>query len=261
MLQDNIVQEVVYNTPLVLLSFTAKDDIDKANNFLPYSTGFEIECDKGELYNEINFTSIPNILAVKNDSHEQRYRIPNGIIGLICLYNISIQLKINSTINNGSGIHYHIDCSNNFDEIRNEIFKNEKSILNELKSWEYKGKYNSWKISDSKTAVRVHSYHKTIEFRIGEMTFDYEILVKRIIHANDIVRRIKRSIGVPEPTYTFPDKSKILNYIRSIDLSNGGVKLRDLKARLEELKKSSDDIKPIQLEQATQLIKNRKIIV
>lgn len=259
MLQDNIVREVVYNTPLVLLSFTTKDDIEKANNYLPYSTGFEIECDKGELYNENNFKSIPNILAVSNDSSEQRYRIPNGITGLICLYNISIQLKLNSKLTD-SGIHYHIDCNDSdMILIKEKLEENKNSILNELGSWEYKGSYNKRNIGCKGNWIAIRS--QTLEFRIGEMTFDYEILVKRIIHANDIVRRIKRSIGIPEPTYSSPDKSKILNYIRSIDLSDGGVKLRDLRARLEKLKQSSDDIKPIELEQATQLIKNRKIIV
>lgn len=259
MLQDNIVREVVYNTPLVLLSFNTKDDIQKANNFLPYSTGFEIECDKGELYNEINFTSIPNILTVNNDSGEQRYRIPNGIIGLICLYNISVQLKLNSKLTD-SGIHYHVDCSDsNMSLIKEELEKNKTSLLNELSTWEYKGSYNKRDIGYKGNWIAIRS--QTLEFRIGEMTFDYQVLVKRIIHANDIVRRIKRSIGVPEPSYDSPDKSKILNYVRSIDLSDGGIKLRTLRNQLDELIKSNDEIKPIELEQATQIIKNRKIKV
>ena len=33
-----------------------------------------------------------------------------------------------------------------------------------------------------------------MEFRLGEMTFDYELLFKRITHANAIVKRLKEEL-------------------------------------------------------------------
>ena len=83
-----------------------------------YSTGFEIECSCKEDVNFKAFRNIPNIIeADVNTCNEQRFRIPNGIEGLQCLFNISIVLKKEALLNPGSGIHYHIDCTDYYDEI------------------------------------------------------------------------------------------------------------------------------------------------
>lgn len=196
----------------MLLSLVNKDEIDFINTFLPYSTGFEIECDQRETFDESSFRKIPNILDVRCDSGEQRFRIPNGLNGILCLYNISNQLVINSKINNGSGIHYHINCSDIWDLIYRHgvtqlnqfacqdspsVFitdEDKENLLKELDAWKYKGTYNSRRVDTSHSWIRINSEFKTMEIRIGEMTFNYQQLIKRIVHANSIIRTLKRKL-------------------------------------------------------------------
>ncbi len=198
---NDLIRECVYSTPLVLLSLIENDKslIEKVNEYLPYSTGFEIECARNdEVFDVDNFKNIPNILDVGIDSWEQRFRIPSGINGLICLYNISNQLKYNSTLNEGSGIHYHIDMTECYKDIASGfISSNSKWIIKELESWEYKGSYNTKKCGYGISWLRYNGRTQTAEFRIGEMTFDYELLIKRIIHCNAIVKRLKRKLSAP----------------------------------------------------------------
>ena len=85
-----------------------------ANSYLPYSTGVEIECTSKDNISlsaaRLGFNNIPNIIEVDIDYREQRFRIPKGISGAICLYEICEKLKLMCMLNMGSGIHYHIDC-------------------------------------------------------------------------------------------------------------------------------------------------------
>jgi len=201
-----MVKDCVRHNPLPLLAIKDEKLLKIAKSSLKYDTGIEIECSQGEEYLSKYFRNIPNILQVSNDSEEQRYRIPNGINGLVCLYTLCETLKKYSLLNPASGIHYHIDCtdmSENNWEFLTAILYRQKSlnklnwILNSLSSWNYKGTYNVWKVSTNKTVVRIHEEYKTIEFRIGEMSFDYEVLVKRIIHCQNIVHKLKQNLMSP----------------------------------------------------------------
>lgn len=176
-----------------------------ADGYLPYSTGLEIECHfKDEDNTSIRqmtsyYKSIPNIMAIGIDYEEQRFRIPSGVDGAICLYEICEKLKVHSMLNPASGIHYHIDCTDISKEdylaIAAEHWSNGDSfILKALESWGYKGSYNAWKVSIGKQAVRFHIAYQTVEFRIGEMTFDYELMMKRILHCQNIVKKLKESV-------------------------------------------------------------------
>jgi len=187
--------DTIISTVPIALDSNRPEVIKAGEYYLPYSTGFEIECAQQPIFNKENFTNIPNILEVNVDLSEQRFRIPNGIEGLKCLYNISQQLKLNSALNDGSGIHYHIDCTDIFDDITDDNITEYKEILlMRLDQWRYKGAYNNRNMARSRCWVRVHSYCKTIEIRIGEMTFDYDLLFKRIIDANDIIRDFRAYI-------------------------------------------------------------------
>lgn len=192
--EEESINDIISKVPIAL-NCNRPEVIRAGEYFLPYSTGFEIECDKLPEYNKEAFTSIPNILEVRGGDYkndEQRFRIPNGIKGLNCLYNISQQLKLNSALNLGSGIHYHIDCTDIFDKITDEDIKEYKDIiLARLDQWDYRGTYNDRNVARHRCWVRVHSSYKTFEFRIGEMTFEYDLLFKRIVDANDIVRDFK----------------------------------------------------------------------
>lgn len=180
------------------------ETIEVADYLLPYSVGIEIECGfdvnvTSTIESKIRkiFHSISNIIEVDVNNTEQRFRIPNGINGLICLFEISYNLKKYHMLNPSSGIHYHIDCSDVYKYFNNEVIKqNSHWILNELDSWNYKGSYNKrlCTFSMSHNWVRFQKSFKTMEYRIGEMTFDYHLLLTRIHHASSITSRLKEYI-------------------------------------------------------------------
>jgi hypothetical protein len=106
---ENInIEKVLRTNPFLALDISNIEEI--ALKYLPYSIGIEIECDRNDNYNIENFKNIPDIVEVLSTNGEERFRIPNGIKGLCCLYNISEQLKNNCSYSS-SGIHYHVDFS------------------------------------------------------------------------------------------------------------------------------------------------------
>lgn len=197
---DKTIDAYVRKNPLVFLGM-ANDEVVllKASEAVKLSVGFEIECsskkdiDIAQVTKE--FKNIPYILdADANEYSEQRFRIPTGINGLLCLYFITTKLKKYYELNLGSGIHYHIDLqsSENREKVDDLLFYttyDSRWILEELDKWNYQGTYNKRNISCSKGNWFVVR-SRTIEIRIGEMTFDYELLVERIIHCNKIVEKV-----------------------------------------------------------------------
>lgn len=201
MFDKQMIEGIVSSDPLSLLTIRDEKVLDYINNLIPYSTAFEIECMYGTKYDVEDFKRIPDIMSVQNDSCEQRYRIPNGLKGIMCVYNISTQLKKNSSLNLMSGIHYHVDCTDCWPKIYNLIDESEEIkdwILKELDKWLEKDdvasnrNYGSW--------FRPNDLH-TIEFRLGEMTFEYPRILRRIIHVNQIVRKYKDELNVKDPTF------------------------------------------------------------
>lgn len=148
-------------------------------------------------------------MDVNNSYYEQRYRIPSGIKGIKCLYDIAFKLQINS-IKTKSGIHYHVDCTDlsqikenkYYEEDRNKslyhmdyLGKYSELILSELDIWRYSGTYNKRAFTNGGFSwIRLNTQFKTVEFRIGEMTFDYKVLLKRIVHINAIMRHVKNEL-------------------------------------------------------------------
>lgn len=218
--REEFIKECVYHAPLLLLKLP-KDYLDEVNQYLPYSTGFEIECDgTNETIIKESFKNIPDIVEIRLDIYEQRFRIPNGVRGLICLYNISQSLKQHFKLNEGSGIHYHVDFSSTgipMSKYYDRVSRHSGYILKELDKWGYTGVYNAKKVSSERAWVRTHTGKNTIEFRIGEMTFDYEILVKRIIHVNEIVKTIRVEENLKyEDEFEPINKEKILKYLKTL---------------------------------------------
>lgn len=252
MIDKNKLQELVETAPVVLLALKDKKIIDEINNMLPYSTGFEIECGVNHTeFNKDNFDVIPDIMEVDTriSSGEQRFRIPNGFKGIICLYNLCEQLKNNLLLNYGSGIHYHVDCTGCFNQdLVGITMLNQSWILEELSSWDYKGTYNSKGINCSNvtgcdfnlnTGNWLRFNHlRTMEFRIGEMSFDYKVLIRRILHCNSIVKRVKdKLIEVEQPVFEEIDRNKIIKYLKVVGVNVNGlaVKIAKLEAELEKL--------------------------
>ncbi len=262
MRKSELVKECVFHTPLVLLTTKDEEIIEEANKFLPFSTGFEIECNQLPNFDSSSFKIIPNILDVGIDSSEQRFRIPNGVNGLICLYNICEQLKLNSELNPKSGIHYHIDMTAWYDIVTQSfINSNAEWILKELDSWKYDGTFNSrtCQFNTNHNWVRFQESFKTAEIRIGEMTFDYELLVKRIVHANSIIKRLKAKLTDDEEVYKPIVVTEILEYI-ALPKGEEKVKIANLNAELRNIEEENK-VKPKEVKDINNLIKNRNITI
>lgn len=251
-------KDAMFKHPLVLLSVKSSDSIAYINSFLPFSVGFEIECDKGDYFDIDHFRSIPNIMDINCDSSEQRFRIPPGIKGFICLWHISEALKINSLLNNGSGIHYHIDCTPYYRYFNDKnVRSNEKWMLKELDAWKYKGSYNSRMVSFNTCHqwIRFQPQFKTMEFRIGEMTFDYDVLIKRMVSASAIVRQFITNIGygVKElPVERIKDPMNLARWAYNKSHTNN---ISNLQSKLKQLSE-----KPIEVEDNIEEIVRNRII-
>lgn len=256
---DKVIEEIVYRSPLTLL----KEDLahvilEKSNNYLPYSVGIEIEANQKDNFVHKIFEGIPDIIEVYCSGSEQRFRIPNGIKGLICLYNICMILPRYCELNTQSGIHYHIDMTESY-HLFNDRFiqKNKKWILEELDTWEYKGTYNTRDIqfSDHHRWLRFQSCFKTAEFRIGEMSFDYKVLIKRIIHASSIIRRLKTDLGIDTTNVPINNVNNklILDWLKA-----NITKTKVVKPKYEKPVKVIEG-SPMTLEEIRNAIKNRNI--
>lgn len=195
--EENINIDTILKTIPLALDVEDKIVQKLALFYFPYSVGFEIETMTSDIR---IFDEIPYLMENKSSVSELRFRIPNGIKGIQCLFNISIYLKKYTELNPDSGIHYHVDCTDVYDLFTFDfINKQSKYILTELDKWEYKGTYNPrlCVFSGNRNWVRFKNSTKTIEIRIGEMTFDYELLFERIRHCNEIVKTLKDALLIP----------------------------------------------------------------
>lgn len=197
----SVLREMIFKSPLALTSLNDERLIRIANSYLPYDTGIEIECAWLKTDFEYHFQQpecvIKDLISHQHDGSEKRFRIPPGIKGMICLYRITEWLKEHCGLNERSGIHYHIDMGNTF--YHYQYIKNEDHewMLKSLDKWGYKGHYNSRRVSDTKKGwIAIRTGKNSLEFRIGEMTFDYELLIKRILNCQNIVRKIKKKYPV-----------------------------------------------------------------
>lgn len=185
-----VMEDCIYTNPLPLLQIQNSKIINIIDNYLPYSIGMEFECWKTENYNESNFTSIPDIMVVQVDSYEQRYRIPRGLKGMICLWNICIQLKLNSKLDLGSSNHYHFDFTDVSEEFRSNLVQDKNNceyIINELVKWE-----TAKDLSKKYKWIRFFNSLGTLELRIGEPSFDYNVIIKRLIQGSNISKILKK---------------------------------------------------------------------
>lgn len=256
----DLLEECVYHAPLTLLTVPNIDEYI-LKNFLPYSIGIEIECEQNSNFDVKAFNSIPDIMHVQVDSYEQRYRIPRGLPGLICLYNICNQLKVHSELNEGSGIHYHVDMTDCFSRLNNDNVKaNSPWILNELDTWGYTGTYNNREcLIDCRCWVNFQSRFKTAEIRIAEMTFDYQLMVRRIVSASKIIGKLKEKIHFKE-TFEVPeyDRELLIEYYDNVNLEDA--KTAGLVKLLKKLEGDLDlEFNTASMDEANKVIKNRVI--
>ncbi len=240
----------IHYNPLLLLN-VKNLDLSIYDKYLPYSIGIEIETEylKEAVLDEFN---VIYLLRNSSSNGELRFRIPNGLRGLICLYLLTIAIKRNCYFNESSGIHYHVDMTDSFHLINSHsIYTNKNWILEELDTWQYKGTYNKrTTLLDARCWVRYKSSYRTAEFRIGEMTFDYELLFKRISHCCSIVSKLKTNLRFKEELKFEPvNKEDVVT-----NLSNFDYNLTNLIDQLELIKQKE---KPIDFNVANQVINQR----
>ena len=171
----------------------------KPDDYWFYDVGIEIECSlldgffEDEVLEEIK--SLHIYKDIQLSPKEQRFRLPKGGLGFYALHKLSDFMKKYYAFNDLSGIHYHIDFTDCFDNLINNesIINISPYLLNELDSWNYKGSYNPKivKLDGGSCWVKFQTGFKTMEVRIGEMTFDYNLLLKRILHLQNIAYHLK----------------------------------------------------------------------
>lgn len=218
------------------------------DGYLPRSIGIEIECDQGPTFDKEFFTNIPYIMDVGIDSYEQRYRIPNGLRGLVCLYLISLTCKQHSLLNVSSGIHYHIDLTDCFFDFKHALENSKESqtfLLSQLDEWDYKGTYNTRCLGSGGVWARFQEGFKTLEIRIGEMTFDYEVLIKRIRSITRIVEILMDTHGIiRNPKYQPISSALIEDFLgKSVHIYDSSIKqtIKTLEEERTKLIKQSAD--------------------
>ena len=195
MVDYELIKEKLFISPLLLLKecLTDKEILDYCNSFLPYSVGIEIEAHVKSEY--LNYLEGINFYCLHkyNHSSEQTFRIPEGYKGLLCLELYSSYLKKYQT-NTDSGNHYHIDCTNNYSAINSKMKLERDFVLSELDKWETYDTVNKREVvSDSKfNWVNMRRHFNTAEFRIGELTCEFPLLLNRIMSLTHIVKTIRQ---------------------------------------------------------------------
>lgn len=271
---EKVLERYVRHTPLALLTVTDYESIMIVEELLPYSIGIEIECNSGSNPNPQRFKAIPNILYVDatstpNIESEHRFRIPKGINGVMCLYNICEQLKVLCRTNPQSGIHYHVDMTDCYSFLTVDLIKTHSEwMLQQLDHWEYKGTYNSRGICGKGLSngawIRFQDGFKTAEIRIGEMSFEYEVLITRIIDCCRIIKKLKSFL----PTlYTEAPKFNPKEWIEYLSLSLSSIEIEDkikaIRKKLGEINFSgiaaTDSIltQTLSLQEANKVVKSR----
>lgn len=191
------VRELIQHAPLQLLKLKEPKLIAYANSLWPRDVGIEVETMMQEYDSNEVFQHIPKLIEDESSTSELRFRLPSGIDGIISLYQLSQWLIKTQKLNPKSGIHYHIDMTDsiywdkfdeNCSEFTKHFLKKQEWLLKELDKWGYSGHFNTREISTTKRWVRLHKWYHTMEFRIGEMTFDYELLLKRILHCQRLCK-------------------------------------------------------------------------
>lgn len=220
-----LIERCIYDTPLALTSLPNHLK-EIASSLIPYDTGIEVEChpivENYDIIKEDFTKTIPKLKDISITSSEQRFRIPPGIEGMICLYDISVLLRKYFGLNEGSGIHYHTDLTDIYDKgliTQSLLDMIKERLLTELDTWEYKGTYNKRNVQFYRCWVRFEQYKKTMEVRIGEMTFDYGLLIKRVLHCQYLNKFVRAaSVGEECKLDYYQQKLKELNDERKIDI-------------------------------------------
>lgn len=190
-----MVRDAVRQFPLPLLNYS--EEIKKiADDMLPYTVGMEIsingnsEFEKTMKENSHLFHKIDYLT-----SREPQVCLKTGLDGFIGLWKLCEILKKTCQLNPRAGIHYNVGR----EPQRLSQRRDYSWVLSALDSWNYTGDYNLRAVNSDRGKDHVWvnlnrckgwQDDGIAEFRIGEMTFDYELMVKRILHCTNIMRKL-----------------------------------------------------------------------
>lgn len=131
-------------------------------------------------------------------------------------------MKEYALLNKGSGIHYHTDLTEIYDEklVNRDLLNNVKPfLLEQLDTWDYKGTYNRRDVQFQRCWVRFDTYKKTMEIRIGEMTFEYEKILKRILHCQYLAKYVMNAAyNKSHKVHLYQEKLKELKKTYTLNL-------------------------------------------
>lgn len=154
-----------------------------------------------------NESNDPNYWANQQSLNEHRVSVL-GFRQLVGFHKVLETMKSDLISCPGSGIHIHIDISpfipdkiedrrgtyeRWLENIRNQMVIN-LDMVYEIFGSKYTGEYNrkSCRIDQKGNWVNIRSGFKTIEFRIGELTFDYEELIDIVIKLQKLTKEVMR---------------------------------------------------------------------
>ena len=201
-------------------SFNPKITTGIMAKMLPLRWGIEFEC----------IGAIPGIIQMNipqwgNESNkvcefsqdtrtadvENEIRISGrGYTHLTGLYNLLQHMKQCCQIVKGGGIHIHINHSGYYADINKMlVFFQQECVLDkvyEIFGSQYKGIYNA-KVAAWSKGSWVRITDNTIEFRIGELTFEYTEIVKILIALQSLM---KQAINESLPNHLKGKKRKEL---------------------------------------------------
>lgn len=206
------IEECIYSTPLALDKLRNKFG-PVISEMLPSDTGIEIESPRRD--SEGTLKDIPNLKEFRIGYSETSFRIPSGIDGMICLYEVLLRFKTHWDLNPNSGIHYHIDLGEYKVNSLNLTQDTKETVLKELDKWDYKGSYNrrGVEVGSKSVWLNLREHFNTAEIRIGEMSFEYEVLIKRILHGHYIAKLLTNSYEHENSPEYWINKLKDLNKI------------------------------------------------
>ena len=204
------------------------------HRMLPLRTSIELECTNGLAEGLMADGRIPkgmNALNTLNTcqairrmyglhSYDQDFGVDAGkltehrisISGYrqaVGLSDILKDIKRHCKVNDGGGIHIHVDVSMLMDESANLLVKFFERKLDEVERifGKYTGTYNRKTVGleAKSTWVNVRLKYQSVEFRIGGCTFDYDTIMGWMIGCNRLVKEFCAIKGVAIPRDDRPD--------------------------------------------------------
>ncbi len=184
---------------------------------LPFKLGIEIECTRS-LANGMNmsdenlkrFFNVDKILIdlldpINGDEYACEHRI--RIIGykqIAGLYRILQAMKEHCLVNVHGGLHIHVDfsdCKYNSTFLGMKRLRNKPQLVNffdkhvkeAVQFFDYKGIYSPHRATSSKDGV-ISMREETVEFRLGNCTFEYEKIIKWCIYVSQLSKAAKRLV-------------------------------------------------------------------